>query len=58
MPRAAGNHQRPEANKDPSQDIPGGPVVKTPCLNNAGGRVSVPSWRTKIPHTTWCGLEE
>ena len=32
-------------------DFPGGPVVKTPCCT-AGDEGLIPSWGTKIPHST------
>ena len=40
-----------------SRDFPGSPVIKIVCfqLNGCG---SIPSWRTKIPHTTWHGLKK
>ena len=33
-------------------DFPGGPVVKNPPCNNAGGASSIPGWGTKIPHSS------
>ena len=35
-------------------DFPGGPVVKTPCLQ-AGGKGLIPGQGTKIPHAMQYG---
>ena len=40
---------RKKKKNQPSQDFPGGPVVKNlPC--NTGNWSLIPAWRTKIPH--------
>ena len=40
-----------------NQDIPGGPVVETPCLpcEDTADMGSVPGWGIDIPCAVWCG---
>ena len=38
--------------RDPSRDLPGGPVVKTPGFHCSGARVSMLGQGTKIPHAS------